>query len=301
MKARHFVALVCAALALTGCARTSGVPTPSGEAVSVSSFTSTPSSSNSTTAPSPSPSDDENISITISPTPDEPSVTTSPPPSEPVPDDSPTTTKPFDPTPPKGTGKVIREIPSSPEGMKLIALTFDDGPGAYTDDILKVLLDKNAAATFFVVGTEVKRHPEMVKKLVKSGMSVQSHSYAHGDLTSMSDAQILADLELSKKIIVDAGGVEPTCIRPPYGYHNERVNKLAGESDMNVLSWNIDPKDWSRPGYKVIRDNTVSAAMPDGIVVLHDGGGNREQTLKALPGIIDRLHEQGYQFVTVCN
>jgi len=182
---------------------------------------------------------------------------------------------------------------------KVVALTFDDGPSAYTDEVLKVLKSRGVRATFFVLGDQVEYGSKELKALVDAGMSVQVHGMHHNDLTKMSDPQIRADVRRAKAALKPFG-VNPTCVRPPYGATNKRVSRVLGDAGMHQVLWDVDSRDWTRPGSKKIRGTVLNTTVPGSIILHHDGGGNREQTVAAIRGEIDALKKQGYTFVTPC-
>lgn len=187
-----------------------------------------------------------------------------------------------------------------------VALTFDDGPGPWTDDILEVLLEAGVPATFFALGSEVNKYPGTAALLVNSGMDLQSHTYSHPRLTDLSDSQIRDQIHSTTEAFVNAGLEEPECARPPYGAHDARTDALFSESGETVVTWNVDPRDWSKPGSQAIADSVYeqvterSKKNKSSVVLLHDGGGDRSQTLAALPTILKKLQDEGYEFFLVC-
>ncbi|MFC7241082.1 bifunctional polysaccharide deacetylase/glycosyltransferase family 2 protein [Catellatospora aurea] len=190
---------------------------------------------------------------------------------------------------------------------KTIALTFDDGPDPrWTPAILDVLRRHDAAGTFFAVGAQVNRHPDIARQIVDSGSEVAAHTFTHLDLTAAPGWQRTAETTLTGNAIAAATGLRPTLMRPPYSATPDAVTvpayeamrQAADEGYLTVLA-DLDTKDWSRPGVDAI----VAAATPDGgagaIVMMHDAGGDRSQTVAALEILIPRLQEQGYRFTTV--
>jgi peptidoglycan-N-acetylglucosamine deacetylase len=181
-----------------------------------------------------------------------------------------------------------------------VALTFDDGPHpTWTPQVLNILDLFQIKATFFVIGENVARYPGLTAEILRRGHSVQNHSYTHPDLVTLSNDQV--DLELRRNHIVlrNAGVPKPNCLRPPYGSYDQRIDLLAEARGLELVLWDVDTRDWSRPGVPAIVDRATQAGSGD-IVLMHDGGGDRSQTVEALPEIILELDEQGYDFQSLC-
>ncbi|KUH57859.1 hypothetical protein AUL39_09215 [Tractidigestivibacter scatoligenes] len=186
-----------------------------------------------------------------------------------------------------------------PDNEKLVALTFDDGPSGYTPQYLKNLQDKGVKATFFCLGKEVDAHPDESKAIVDAGCQICSHSYDHPDLRYAEPKTVVDQLTSSFSSIENATGEKTTAFRPPYGSFTQRT-WLATQGVATVaVRWDIDTEDWKQPGV----DKIVSAACDNvhsgSIILMHDGGGPRDQDVEALPKIIDTLQSQGYTFVTI--
>jgi peptidoglycan/xylan/chitin deacetylase (PgdA/CDA1 family) len=179
---------------------------------------------------------------------------------------------------------------SGPTSPKRIALTFDDGPSPYTPQIVSILQHHHAKGTFFEIGQQVSSETRAV---VQAGEEVGDHSYHHENYPGR------ASMEATNNAIRSASGFEPCLFRPPGGAYNSRVLNDAKALGMTTVIWNVDPRDWSEPGSSAIYSRVVSAARPGAIVVMHDGGGNRSETVAALPRIIRTLHERAYRLVTV--
>jgi peptidoglycan/xylan/chitin deacetylase (PgdA/CDA1 family) len=182
-----------------------------------------------------------------------------------------------------------------------VALTFDDGPGSYTPQVLAVLAYYGVPATFFAVGYEVGERPDLVRAEIAAGMAVGDHAWDHADLTRLPLAEVDDELQRGADAIVAATGYRPTCFRPPYGATNSTVAAAGARLGMSQILWNVDPSDYLRPGAPVIAARVLGAANGRGLVVgIHDGGGDRSQTIAALPAIISGLRERGYTFVRLC-
>lgn len=191
------------------------------------------------------------------------------------------------------TGGRAAKVRHGPRDRRLLALTFDDGPGSWTADFLDVLRRKRVHATFFVIGQEVPGREEVLRRALREGHEIGNHSMHHEQLPD------LGALEATSALIRAATRFRPCLFRPPGGVVNASLVSAAGAAGMATVLWDVDPADWTRPGAGAIHDRVVGAARPGSIVVLHDGGGDRSETLAALPRIVDTLRGRGYRLVTV--
>lgn len=183
---------------------------------------------------------------------------------------------------------------------KLVALTFDDGPWpSSTEQILGILAQKNVRATFFMVGKCVNVRPGIAQEVAAQGHVIGDHTRGHVELQHASKATVHAEILGGAESIQGATGVYPTLFRPPGGGVNERVRETAAKLGMRTVLWNVDTRDWTKPGAEQIVANAVNHVPQHAIILMHDGGGDRSQTVAALPAIIDALAGQGYSFVTV--
>lgn len=183
---------------------------------------------------------------------------------------------------------------------KVIALTFDDGPhSTYTPQILDLLSLYDAKATFFVVGERAEKHPEIILREIEDGHEIANHTYTHP--FSSSTDQLKMELEKTNKLIHSITGIYPVLYRPVGGNYNEHTINAAVESGYKVImwSWHQDTEDWKRPGTQKIINKVLSGTTPGNIILFHDAGGNRSQTVEALKEILPELKKQGYEFVTV--
>lgn len=175
----------------------------------------------------------------------------------------------------------------------LVALTFDDGPGQYTDKLLDCLEENGAKATFYMLGQNVERYPDIVKRMHDLGMELSNHTYDHKDLAKLTQSQITEEIEKTSSLIQDAAGVLPDTLRPPGGSYNDTVQKLAG---MPIVKWSIDTKDWKTKSedqtYQCVMDNVEDGS----IVLMHD---IHEWSVDAAIRLIPDLIEEGYKLVTV--
>lgn len=183
---------------------------------------------------------------------------------------------------------------------KLVALTFDDGPyPGQTEKILAVLKRENVRATFFMLGSKVRSSPGLVSKVATEGHVIGTHSYDHVELTKLKPAAIRKDIAAGINAIVSVTGTRPVWFRPPYGDVNGTVRAQARALNVKVALWDIDTLDWTRPGVHMLYRNAVRSTTRGDIVLMHDGGGDRKQTIDALPIIIRDLRSKGFTFVTL--
>lgn len=196
---------------------------------------------------------------------------------------------------PWAQGKVILHVPVRPKD-KVFALTFDDGPWPETTrQMLAVLAANKVKATFFMVGQEVSRRPQIAREVLAAGHAIGNHSWDHPSRPRDPIAQIKkTDAEIKKQL-----GFRPTFFRPPYGLLKNGMAKQAMREHDPVLNWSADCADWKRPGADHIADMIIGQATPGGISLMHDGGGDRSQSVAALPRIIRTLRARGYRFVTI--
>lgn len=186
---------------------------------------------------------------------------------------------------------------------KVIALTFDDGPNPnYTPKILDLLKEYQARATFFVTGTQVKKYPQIAKRQVLEGHELGNHTYGHPKMSALGAQQIVKELIRTEQAIVAATGKQPPRLfRPPGGYLDPVLVTGARQAGYTTVLWSFhqDTQDWNRPGVSKIVNKVVHSARRGDIVLLHDHGGNRSQTVRALKRILPELQKRGYRFVTV--
>jgi peptidoglycan-N-acetylglucosamine deacetylase len=180
---------------------------------------------------------------------------------------------------------------------KCLALTFDDGPAAYTPELLALLQQRGVAATFFVLGSRIQQAPEILAELNAAGMEIGNHSTNHHDLTSLSASQLRSDLRETNRVVTAVLGHRPHLLRPPYGARNRRVDSVAGQLGMSEILWNVDTLDWRYPDSRRLIKTVRRTARRGSIVLMHDAV-NRS-TITAMPAIIDQLQRRGFRLVTV--
>lgn len=181
-----------------------------------------------------------------------------------------------------------------------VALTFDDGPNPYyTPRVLAILQRYGVKATFFCIGRQVARYPDLVRQEYNDGNLVGNHSWSHANLALLSDTEIESQIKLTSDAIQQATGVRPAFFRPPYGVVNARVLERLNLLGLTTIIWNDEARDWATPGTSVIVSRILRLASDGAIILMHDGGGDRSQTLAALPTIISALRASGFKLVTI--
>jgi peptidoglycan/xylan/chitin deacetylase (PgdA/CDA1 family) len=183
--------------------------------------------------------------------------------------------------------------------QKLVALTFDDGPGPLTPQFVKVLHDTHTPATFFVITQQLKDFGAGTRKAVADGLEVGDHTIDHQSLGAMGQAGQQREIVEGARQMVAAGIPQPRLFRPPYGSFDNTTVDIAKQNHMLMTLWDVDTEDYRLPGTPAIVQAALSQARPGSIVLMHDGGGDRSQTLAAVPQIIKGLRARGFRLVTV--
>jgi peptidoglycan/xylan/chitin deacetylase (PgdA/CDA1 family) len=187
---------------------------------------------------------------------------------------------------------------SGPRDHHLVALTFDDGPWALTPKFYDVLEREQVPGTFFLIGDQIHGQEKLLRRGLKDGFVFGDHTWTHANVSGDGPAAA-HQLSSTKKAIRRATGFTPCLFRAPYGAVSGALIGEARSQRMNTIQWDVDPRDWSTPGADAIYSRIVSQTRPGSIVLMHDGGGPRQQTLSALPRVIATLRDRGYKFVTV--
>jgi peptidoglycan/xylan/chitin deacetylase (PgdA/CDA1 family) len=183
---------------------------------------------------------------------------------------------------------------------KYVVLTFDDGPDpVYTPQVLDILAAYGAKATFFEVGRNVAKHPALTKRIHDAGHSVQNHTWTHTDLRKLSATSFRQEVVPTDQAIRAQTGSTPACLRPPYGGVNYTVKQRAKALGKDLVVWDIDSRDWTKPGTAAIVRRVLAGVHNGSVILMHDGGGNRSQTVAALPTILKSLTAKGYGFRTL--
>ena len=188
---------------------------------------------------------------------------------------------------------------------KVVALTFDDGPNPKaTPRILDTLGEKGVRATFFVLGSHAERWPELVRRISHEGHQLGNHGYFHRKLQFKSPFYVSRDIRLGIRAIKRAGAPAPRYFRAPHGFRSPWTTPIASSYGERTVGWSLGVWDSDRPGVDEIVRRTLEGVSSGSIVLLHDGDGynpdgDRMQTAAALPRIIDRLKDEGYEFETL--
>ncbi len=193
------------------------------------------------------------------------------------------------------------------KSLPYIALTFDDSPNPEsTPKILDILKKYNTKATFFVLGKFAEKNPEVLKRIAKEGHEIGNHTYSHASGYLVDENKIKAELNKTSNIVKRATGKRTILFRPPFGFENWRFLKIAENLGYKIILWTFDVGDWN---LSADRQNKVSAEEIENrilknveggsIILLHDGGKDREELVKALPKIIERLRKRGFKFLKV--
>lgn len=183
-------------------------------------------------------------------------------------------------------------------GEKLVALTFDDGPGPYTERLLNAMKKRGVKATFFLLGNRIDRYPQLVKRMEKEGHAVGNHSYDHPNLTRLSASGVASNMNKTAKKIEKLIGHKPEVMRCPGGSCNKTVKKYAADAGIPIIYWDVDTRDWeSRNVTKIMNVAFGTNGIKNGsIVLMHD---IHEPSVDAAIKMMDKLKKQGYTFVTV--
>ena len=182
-----------------------------------------------------------------------------------------------------------------PDG-KMIALTFDDGPGAGTRRILNALDEVDGRATFCMVANRLNEYAQTARKVAEQGSEIATHTWDHPNLTKLGASEMRKELSRSLNAIEETTGVRPTVLRPPYGSVNSAVREACAEMGLVIANWNIDPEDWKTRNAASIRSHILNNAKDGAIVVCHD---LYPETAAAMESAIRTLADRGYQLVTV--
>ena len=191
------------------------------------------------------------------------------------------------------------------DGKKLVALTFDDGPyPPFTQELVAVLEEKQVKATFFIVGNNASKYPEVVRQIAGEGHEVALHAGEHKDFLKLNGSELAGNISSGKMVLEELIGKPVKYMRPPHGFRDWAVMEEASRAGLKVVNWSVIPRDWTNPGAQEIADCVCKDVFPGAIVLLHDGDApsqtaSREQTVEATAIIIDELRKQGYNFVTV--
>ena len=180
---------------------------------------------------------------------------------------------------------------------KLVALTLDDGPDpVHTPLVLDILQKNNIRATFFLIGENATRQPGLVREIAAHGHHIANHTWTHPDLRGIPDSTVRDELHRTSDELGRITGRTPTWFRAPGGDWSDLSLQVCAELGMRPMGWSVDPQDWSRPGTSKITTRVLETIGPGSIVLNHDGGGDRSQTIEALRTYLPVLLDEGYRF-----
>jgi peptidoglycan/xylan/chitin deacetylase (PgdA/CDA1 family) len=183
---------------------------------------------------------------------------------------------------------------------KEVALSFDDGPFPLTPSFVRMLRANHVVATFFMIGEQVTpRYRATIREELRDGDALGDHTWTHPDLNLLSRGQVASELGRTRRVIRRESGYMPCVFRPPYGDYDASIIGTANSLRLATILWEVDPSDWALPGVAAIEQRVLTQVQPGSIILSHDGGGPRQQTLQAYPYIIRKLRQRGYRFVTV--
>ena len=202
-------------------------------------------------------------------------------------------------TPTTTTAPVVRPPrPVTGAGDGVVYLTFDDGPHAqYTPQVLDILARHGARATFFVVGRLVQAYPDIIERIAAEGHTLANHTWNHEDLATLTRPAFDETVGRTEAIL---GDLATPCLRPPYGSIGAHTREWAAGHGLSILTWDGSPMDWLRPPAEEIADYIVQWAPTGAVILLHDGGGNRANTVQGLDMALERLAGQGLRYEPIC-
>jgi len=184
--------------------------------------------------------------------------------------------------------------------QRVLALTFDDGPSVpETAMILDLLREEGVSATFFCVGAQVRRHPDLVRRMAAEGHLVGTHTENHVNLLACGPERSRREIQEGVRSLSRVLEAPPEWFRPPYGMRYPWTLAQARSLGLATALWSNCPRDWQTPGAEVLARRVLDHLGPGDVVLLHDGGGDRSQTVQALRQLIPQVRERGYRFVRV--
>ena len=192
----------------------------------------------------------------------------------------------------------VRSLDLGPPSGTVVYLTFDDGPHpVHTAEVLDVLRRHGARATFFVVGRMVERFPHLFSRILLEGHTVANHTWNHENLAKIDGEAIDRTLERTQEIL---GGHATACMRPPYGALDDLARQRAAEHGLDVIMWSASANDWMDVTPDTIAGRIVAGAVDGGIILMHDGGGDRSRTVQGLDLALQQVSDQGMRFEPIC-
>lgn len=193
---------------------------------------------------------------------------------------------------------MISEVATS---QKAVAITFDDGPNPiYTPQVLEIFAKAEGKATFFMIGEQMEKNPEIVKEAAEQGHEIGNHTYSHPKLSELTPADCLGEIERTEQMIRDLTGKQPVTFRPPYlDYNQETISVVESKGYSMIGALNLEAQDWEQPGVNHILSASRKCVKNGSILIFHDGYGDRSQTIQAVRELVFELKSQGYQLLTV--
>jgi peptidoglycan-N-acetylglucosamine deacetylase len=183
----------------------------------------------------------------------------------------------------------------------VVHLTFDDGPtAAWTPRVLELLARYRARATFFVLGRSAAAHPELVRQEFAAGHGVGNHTWSHRRLTGLNGERLAAEVSTTSATIQRITGAPVRCLRPPFAAVDAASAGRVRALGLRLVLWDVDPDDWLRPGARTIAGRILGRVRSGDVVLLHDGGGDRSQTMAALEQVLATLSARGFRFDALC-
>ena len=193
---------------------------------------------------------------------------------------------------------MITEVAAS---QKAVAITFDDGPNPiYTPQVLEIFANVEGKATFFMIGEQMEKNPEVVKEVAEQGHEIGNHTFSHPKLSELTPADCLAEMERNEQIIRELTGQSPVVFRPPYlDYNHDTISIVESKGYSMIGALNLEAQDWEQPGVEHILSASRKSVRNGSILIFHDGYGDRSQTIQAVKKLVSELKSQGYQLLTV--
>ncbi|MCM3694186.1 polysaccharide deacetylase family protein [Neobacillus niacini] len=193
---------------------------------------------------------------------------------------------------------MINEINIS---QRVVAITFDDGPNpVYTQQILDIFAEAKGKATFFMIGEQMRNHPEVVKQVAEQGHEIGNHTFTHPKLSQLSLEDCREEIDQTEKLIENMTGQKPVVFRPPYLDYNQDTVSIVQQKGYSMIgALNLEAQDWEQPGVEHILKKSRAVVKNGGIFIFHDGFGDRSQTIEAVRMLVSELTSQDYQLVTV--
>lgn len=193
-----------------------------------------------------------------------------------------------------------RVIFSGSGGEKKIALTFDDGPHrTKTAQILALLEEYNVKATFFIVGSNARNYPDIIRAEIEGGHELGNHTFYHSCLSKCSGERIRAEISQTEDSLMEIAGYQPKLFRPPEGAYSHKVVEIATSMDYSIILWTVDTRDWAKASTAQIVANVSANVREGSIILFHDFTVSGTHTVDALKILIPKLLSEGYEFVTV--